>query len=154
MDSRIEVFLANFRTKLVQMSPSDMQSHVEAVRKSLLERCKNLASESSKHFHVIQNRSYHFHRKQDIAQAAKLLEKTDVLRFFDKYLLKESPSRRKLCVHIYGNNHHDKFVENESLDDKPWKKIVSDPEEFSRCECLFPLQQTLSIADQMMQIEE
>ena len=153
MDSRIEIFLANFRTRLVQMSPSDIQTHVDAVCKSLLEKNKNLASETSKHFHVIQNRSYHFHRLRDIAQSAKLLVKTDVLRFFDKYLLKESPSRRKLCVHIYGSNHHDKLVEHKALDD-PWEHVVTDPEEFSRCECLFPLQPTISIAEHMMEIEK
>jgi insulysin len=150
LNERIDAFLSGFRSKLVQMSPEDIKTNVNAVCQTLLEKSKNVSESSAKFWHVIANRTYHFHRLQDVAAEVEDLTKEDVLRFFDKYILKGAPLRRKISIHIFGSNHESQLLEQQARDDDPSIQLVHDPEEFSRIQHLFPMQPLVSIKDQMI----
>ncbi|OEU06209.1 Peptidase_M16-domain-containing protein, partial [Fragilariopsis cylindrus CCMP1102] len=81
VEERIELFLMNYRQKLVDMSESDFQTHVDAMVASFLEKNKNLGEESSRYWHVILNKTYEFSRYQNLAEHVKTLKKLDMLRF-------------------------------------------------------------------------
>ena len=153
MDERIEAFLVRFRAMLVQMNTEDFQANVDAVCQSLLEKNKNLFEESSKYWHVITNRSYHFRRRQHLAAEAKSFSKSDALRFFDKFILKGSPFRHKLAVHVLGNNHSHLAGADKAADTSAILQLVEDLEEFIRNQLLYPVQATLSIEEQMLDVD-
>lgn len=139
MDARIEVFLESFRTKLVNMTDEDFASNVDSVCQNLTQKDKNLSEESGKYWHVITNRSYRFRRLEDISEQARTLNKLDVLRLFDRYVLKGSPNRQKLSVQIFGSGHSEKM--NGATDDI----LIKSPTEFGRGQSLFPVQTEVSI---------
>jgi len=150
MDERIEVFLESLRMKLVQMSPEEFSANVDAVCQSLLEKNKNLSEESTKHWLVITNQSYRFQRLQEIAGEACNLTKDDVLRFFDRHLLRQSPNRSKLSVQVFGSNHKDQL----SKEVHDGAVLIEDPVEFSRGQLLFPVQTTVSVEDFKLDVGE
>jgi insulysin len=142
MNDRIEVFLESFRTKLVQMTVEDFENNVDSVCQSLLQKDKSLGEESSRYWHVITNRSYRFRRLADIAREARTLNKTEVLRLYDRYLLRGSPTRQKLSVQIFGTNHRDKLDEETNAE-----VLIKDTAEFGRGQSLSPVQTKVLIDD-------
>jgi len=160
VNDRVEAFLSHFRTKILAVMPEDeFQSNVDAVCESMLERNKNLSEESSKFWSVIANQTYRFRRLQEIAEAVRMLKKTDVMRFFDRYVLAQSPHRRKLAVQIFGTAHEAKFQELQkakqeapptSSDDTDNVILIENPDEFVRTQPLFAAQNAASIEDLML----
>ena len=88
------------------MSKEEVQANVNAVVELFLEKNKNLAEESSKYWVVITNQTYKFKQYQMIAEVLKTKMTVDtVLAFFDKYIAKGSPNRKKLSVQVFSSNH-------------------------------------------------
>jgi len=125
VEERIELFLNNFRTKLVDMSESDFQTFVDATVASFLEKNKNLGEESSRYWHVILNKTYDFSRYQKLADHVKKLKKVDILRFYDKYVAANAPLRQKLCVHVVAKHHDDDNNGNKKNDDDDNEKKIA-----------------------------
>jgi insulysin len=144
LDERIEVFLLGFRTKLVEMTAEDFEANVDSVCQNLTQKDKNLGEESSKYWQVITNRTYHFCRLADIAAQARTVSKTEVLRLFDRYILRGSPNRKKLSVQIFGNNHLERL--NEETD----AVKITDPIEFGQGQSLFPVPSSVSVEKFML----
>lgn len=148
LDERIEVFLQGFRTTLVEMIAEDFESNVDAVCQNLLQKDKSLGEESSRYWSAISNRSYKFNRLADIAAEARTLIKLDVLRLYDRYVLRGSPNRQKLSVQVFGNNHLEKL--NEETD----AVLIKNPIEFGRSQSLFPIPTAVSLETFMMDSKE
>jgi insulysin len=146
MDERIEIFLDNFRDKVVAMPDEDFKDNIAAVCQTLLEKKKNLIEESSGYWSVISNQTYRFRRLQEIAEQAQTVSKTDVLCLFDRYVLRTSPHRRRLSVQVFGCNHRDRIHVNKEKDHANGKKIlwIDDPVEFARGQPLCPVQTATS----------
>eukprot|EP00535_Pseudo-nitzschia_heimii_P007247 CAMPEP_0197175956 /NCGR_PEP_ID=MMETSP1423-20130617/2022_1 /TAXON_ID=476441 /ORGANISM="Pseudo-nitzschia heimii, Strain UNC1101" /LENGTH=1096 /DNA_ID=CAMNT_0042625227 /DNA_START=65 /DNA_END=3355 /DNA_ORIENTATION=+ len=163
VEERIEVFLANFRQRIVDMSESDFQTFVDTVVASFLEKNKNLGEESSRYWHVILNKTFDFSRYQKIADHVKKHTKLQVLRFYDKYIAANAPCRHKLCVHVVAKQHEEepkstsagapsdqnddgKSAEEQEPEDangstnkEPLSIRIEDPVEFRRTMPLFAL---------------
>jgi len=137
VEERIEVFLANFRQRLVEMSESDFQTFVDTVVASFLEKNKNLGEESSRYWHVIGNSTYDFARYQKIADHVKKHSKLQVLRFYDKYIATKAPRRNKLCVHVVAKQHQEATPSEEAQIEE--SIIVGNPVEFRRSMPLFSM---------------
>lgn len=104
LDQRIESFWLDFRKILVNMPEETFKTNVHALRMSFLEKPKNLGEESSRYWGVIANQTYQFSRWQDLADALIEVTKLQVLRMYDRYILADSPHRRKLSVQGYGKD--------------------------------------------------
>jgi insulysin len=152
VDLRIEAFLEGFRPTLATMSDDEFASNVDSVCQNLLEKNKNLGEESSKHWSVISNQTYRFQRLQEIAAEARDLSLDDVLRFFDRYLLAQSPFRKKLSVQVFGKNHQDSL----DADAGPANgvAVIREPHEFRNTQALYPLSQTVSIENRRLTVAE
>jgi insulysin len=148
LDERIEVFLQGFRAKLVEMTTEDFESNVDSVCQNLLQKDKSLGEESSRYWGAISNRTYNFSRLADIAGEARTLNKLDVLRLFDRHVLRGSPNRQKLSVQVFGNNHLERL--NEETD----AVLIKDPIEFGRGQSLFPVPTTVSVETFMTDLKE
>lgn len=150
MDSRIEAFLVKMRSLLVDLSREEFETNVEAVRRGLTEKDKNLGEESTKYWNVIANETYRFRRLEEIAAKAEGLTKEDVLRLFDKHLLAKSPFRRKLSVQVFGKNHADLLNSEPS---SPPPTVVDDPKSFCQSQSLFPVEPAVCIDEQKLSID-
>jgi len=111
LDERVEVFLDKFRSKITSMTPEEFQVNIDAVVELLLEKNKNLAEESSKYWNVMTNGSYLFQKFQLLGKEVKKMTVEKVLRFFDKYVARDAPKRRKLCIQVFGKNHVERMKE-------------------------------------------
>jgi insulysin len=121
-----------FSFSLSKSFTSDHQRHTQS---------KNLGEESSRYWHVILNQTYAFTKLHDIAEHVKTLTKERVLRFFDKYVAVNAPCRRKLCTHVFANQHAQRMGQKATVDgvDPDKTVIIEDPVEFKRTMPLFPL---------------
>jgi secreted Zn-dependent insulinase-like peptidase len=70
-----------------------------------------LGEESTKHWAAISNKSYLFKKYQLVAAEVEKIELTTVLRFFDKFVAKNAPNRRKLSIQVYSKKHVEKMDE-------------------------------------------
>lgn len=141
LDERIEAFLPLFRNLIVDMTAEEFEKNSLAVRQGLVEKPKNLGEESSRHWDVISNKTYHFNRLKDLAELVKEVTREEVLQLLDKYIL-PSPVRRKLSVRVYGASNREKV---------PDHNVVKEPKAFGRCQALFPLHHEVDISTMMME---
>jgi secreted Zn-dependent insulinase-like peptidase len=68
----------------------------------LLDNDKTGASEARRWANEIELHAYRFSRAVELAAAVAQVSKKDVQRFFDEYLARAAPQRRKLVVGIFG----------------------------------------------------
>jgi secreted Zn-dependent insulinase-like peptidase len=91
----------NFR-----MPEKEFETNKTAVVELLLEKNKNLGEESGKYWDVIANESYKFQKYELIADVVKTkLTRDIVLDFFDTYIAKDAPQRKKLSVQVFSTQH-------------------------------------------------
>jgi secreted Zn-dependent insulinase-like peptidase len=109
VDERIEAFIERLRTKIMTMGDEEFQSNITALSQSCLEKNKNIGEESNKYWNAICNNHYLFKRLNLIAAHLETTSKSQVLRFFDKYIAKGSPHRRKLSVQVFAKPHMEKY---------------------------------------------
>ena len=141
VEERIEVFLANFRQRILDLTEEEFQTNVDTVVASFMEKNKNLGEESSRYWHVIQNKTYQFRRMQMIAEHVKELSKSQVLQFFDKYVAANGPCRQKLCVQVVAKQHEEVLNKKDEERKDSGDSIVriDDPAEFKRSMPLFAM---------------
>lgn len=103
IEQRIDTFWREFRESIVRMSSDQLQKHIQAVVKGYIEKPKNQEEEVQALLVEIANHQYEFDRKTQLAELVRNLQLSDVLQFFDDYIRIGGPLRKKLSVHIYGN---------------------------------------------------
>ena len=159
LNERIEHFLLHFRnTILMEMSEDDFMTNVSSLCDSMLEKSKNLSEETMKHWNVIQNRTYYFQRINDIVNAIRTLNKIDIIRFFDHYVLATSPHRRKLSIQLFGTAHESvrqELLSQENVDGNVGAENVimvdqSTMDDYIISRHLYPTQKNGSIEDFML----
>mmetsp|Transcript_20680 Transcript_20680/g.33277 ORF Transcript_20680/g.33277 Transcript_20680/m.33277 type:complete len:138 (+) Transcript_20680:27-440(+) len=121
------------------MSDEDFQANVNSVVASFLEKNKNLGEESSKYWHVILNKTYQFERLQKIASHVKELNKSQVLRFFDKYVAANAECRHKLCVQVVAKQHEEDVATQEEEEKTSDVVRIKNPADFKRSMPLFAM---------------
>ncbi|KAJ8524392.1 hypothetical protein ON010_g16725 [Phytophthora cinnamomi] len=103
IEQRIETFWAELRKTIAGMSGDELQKHIQAVVKGYIEKPKNQEEEVQALLVEIANHQYEFGRKTKLARLVRTLQLSDVLQFFDDYIRAGGAMRKKLSVHIYGN---------------------------------------------------
>eukprot|EP00439_Symbiodinium_sp_Y106_P073270 s1796_g13.t1 len=101
VDELIETWLEDFGQELEEpwegaMSDEDFQNNVEALVNERTQRYSRLLQEATRHWAEILPRRYQFERILESTEALKSVKKEDVAAFFQEYLAKGAPSRRKL----------------------------------------------------------
>ena len=145
VDARMEVFVQNFRQSLVAMPEDEFNTNLEAVVQILTEKKKNLPEEAYAHWQYISNETYEFDRMKVIANIVKTLQKVDILRFYDRYLLAGSPDRRKLTVQVFGSEHLERM--QDPVPDGV--RLVENIDDFVRHVPLYPLPPSVEITQSM-----
>ena len=70
------------------------------------------------------------------------MTKNRVLQFFDKYVAKSAPCRKKLCVQVFAKQHLERM--NDPVDDDN-TLLIEDPAAFKRAMPLYPLPEKVPI---------
>lgn len=63
---------------------------------------------------MIVNQTYQFRRLETIAKYVKTLTRQRVLQFYDRYISKTSPYRRKFTVQVFAKQHETKMIQKYS----------------------------------------
>ncbi|KAL3656843.1 hypothetical protein V7S43_018299 [Phytophthora oleae] len=103
IEQRIDTFWREFRETIAGMSSDQLQKHIQAVVKGYIEKPKSQEEEVQALLVEIANHQYEFDRKTQLAKLVRNLQLSDVLQFFDDYVRIGGSLRKKLSVHIYGN---------------------------------------------------
>jgi len=98
--SRIDAFLAAFRSNLEDIQPEAWASHVEALVVKLLEPPKRLTEEAGRHWSTIRNQTLRWHWREELAAALRASAPGDALSFYDSLLV--PGKRRRIGALIYG----------------------------------------------------
>ncbi|EGZ11455.1 hypothetical protein PHYSODRAFT_519509 [Phytophthora sojae] len=103
IEQRIETFWLELRNTIAGMSGDQLQEHIQSVVKGYVEKPKNQEEEVQALLVEIANHQFEFGRKMKLAKLVRTLQLSDVLQFFDDYIRPGGAMRKKLSVHIYGN---------------------------------------------------
>lgn len=100
LENRIEEFLAKLRSIVEKMTPEEYKAQVQSLISKKLEKDKNLGQEGGKYWTHIHSGYYEFDQVETDIKELRLIEKSDLLGFMAEYIDPQSPSIRKLSVHI------------------------------------------------------
>lgn len=100
LENRIEEFLAKLRSIVEKMTPKEYKAQVQSLISKKLEKDKNLGQEGGKYWTHIHSGYYEFDQVETDIKELRLIEKNDLLGFMAEYIDPQSPSIRKLSVHI------------------------------------------------------
>ncbi|OQS04220.1 insulin-degrading-like enzyme, metalloprotease family M16A [Thraustotheca clavata] len=105
VEASIEQFLQTMRTTIVNMTYDEFKKYLQSVTDTLLEKPKTASEECSRFWEEISGETYHFTRRQEVANQVQTLTIDNIISFFDEYIAVSSPKRVKLSVHMLGSNH-------------------------------------------------
>uniref|UniRef100_M4CKB4 Insulin-degrading enzyme-like 1, peroxisomal n=1 Tax=Brassica campestris TaxID=3711 RepID=M4CKB4_BRACM len=105
IDSRVELLLKNFETKLREMSDEEFKSNVTALIDMKLEKYKNLKEESRFYWQEIQRGTLKFNRKEAEVGALRQLQKQELIDFFEEYIKIGAAKKKSLSIRVYGSQH-------------------------------------------------
>ncbi|KAL0665854.1 hypothetical protein Bca4012_028558 [Brassica carinata] len=105
IDSRVELLLKNFESKLREMSDEEFKSNVTALIDMKLEKYKNLKEESRFYWQEIQRGTLKFNRKEAEVVALRQLQKQELIDFFEEYIKIGAAKKKSLSIRVYGSQH-------------------------------------------------
>lgn len=100
LETRVEAFLDEMKTKIEDMSEEEFNTHKHGLTKKWLEADKNLAEEVSRFLTHINSGHWDFFRNEKDAELLQTITKGDMLELFLKQVHPSSPTRSKLSVHM------------------------------------------------------
>ncbi|KAG0597423.1 hypothetical protein M758_UG337100 [Ceratodon purpureus] len=106
LDQRTEAFFLMFERELQRMSDEEFKNHAAVLMDVKMEKYKNLWEESDFFWREINGGSLQFDRRDIEVKALKELKKEDLITFFNHKIRCNGPERKKLSVHVFGNQHH------------------------------------------------
>lgn len=101
VESRVNAFWDEFRTKLAEMTDVEFEKYKAAVVSRKLEDHKNMWQESSSLWLAIHSGWYDFEQRFRDAELVKKLQKSEMIEFFETYFF-DSPEHpiRRLSIHL------------------------------------------------------
>ncbi|KAG5609336.1 hypothetical protein H5410_020617 [Solanum commersonii] len=109
IDSRVELFMKMFESKLYEMTSDEFKNNVNALIDMKLEKHKNLREESRFYWREISDGILKFDRRDREIDALKQLTQKELTDFFDEYIKVGVPRKKALSVRVYGSSHSSQF---------------------------------------------
>ena len=123
------------------MPPSEFDENRKALVVRLSERAKSTDQLASEHWSEINSGRFDFRRSEREAAALQSITLQDILAFYDRYLLAQSPVRRKLTVRVYPNALDNSNATELRITDAESVLIGDDVVRFKQTMELYPTQQ-------------
>ncbi|KAH8587197.1 Metalloenzyme, LuxS/M16 peptidase-like protein [Bisporella sp. PMI_857] len=100
LEARIDSFLAGYRKTLVNMSEIEFEKHKMSLINSRLEKLKNLDQETNRFWKHISVECFDFGQVHHDAAQVKALSHSDMVKFYDTFIIPTSPTRSKLAIYL------------------------------------------------------
>eukprot|EP01048_Picozoa_sp_COSAG05_P004386 COSAG05_NODE_233_length_13251_cov_30.223920_3_plen_220_part_00 len=131
VDTRVNKFLLALRQIIVDMADEEYGSHVAAVVTAKTEPDKRLSQEITRAWGEIASRpaKVNFERRHVLATAVQSIPKSELLGFFDTYIVPGASQRASLSVRVVSAKFAEEYAANPSgLEEKGAELIVDPPE--------------------------
>jgi secreted Zn-dependent insulinase-like peptidase len=115
------------------MKDSDFANHRRGLLTRILEDEKQLSDRSDRYWREIDRNNYDFDSREQLADAARHIEKDEFVAFFRQFLGQDTGKR--LVVRVVGKQHEKAFAQ--STRHKNYI-VVSDPDAFKQGKEYFP----------------
>lgn len=100
LEERINAFLASFAKSLDTMPQEEFESHKKSLINKRLEKLKNLDQESSRFWDHITSEYFDYLQVEEDVAHLRLLTKSELVAFFNRYIHPTSKTRAKISVHL------------------------------------------------------
>lgn len=137
IDSRVELFLKMFESKLYAMSSDEFKNNVNALIDMKLEKHKNLREESQFYWREIADGTLNFDRRDCEIGALRKLTQKELTDFFDEYIKIGAPRKKALSVRVYGSKHSSEFQAHKNEQIEPNAVQIEDIYSFRRSRPLY-----------------
>jgi nardilysin len=108
LQGRIDNFINGFKDLLDGLDSESFENYKNGLIAKLLEKDPSLSYETNRYWSQIVDRRYMFDMSEKEAEELKSIEKHDVLKWYDTYLVKSSVKCRRLAVRVWGCNTNQK----------------------------------------------
>lgn len=100
VNERIEAFFVLMEQEIADISAEKFQNFKDSLTAVKVEKPKKMSSWFNKYWAEIALQEYHFNRSSSEVEILKGITKEDMLAYYRMNVLKTSPNRKKLSVHI------------------------------------------------------
>ena len=101
LQSRIDNFLTEFRSKIVKMTDNQFESYIRSVMEIKKMKYINLEEEFDNNCTEIKINEYIFNRKSIDVNYLKRLHKKHIIKFYDRFI---KTNKRNIIIHIHGTS--------------------------------------------------
>jgi secreted Zn-dependent insulinase-like peptidase len=133
LEAHVQRFLTDYAETIARMKDSDFANHRRGLLTRVLEDEKQLSDRSDRYWREIDRNNYDFDSREQLADAARRIEKDEFLAFY-RIFLSDDTSKR-LVVRAIGKQHEKAFARSARQKDYI---VVSDPDAFKRDKEYFP----------------
>uniref|UniRef100_A0A1L8DTM9 Insulin-degrading enzyme n=2 Tax=Nyssomyia neivai TaxID=330878 RepID=A0A1L8DTM9_9DIPT len=139
VEERMELFLDSMVEHIENMTEEEFQRHKDALAAIKLEKPRQLVSWFTKYWIEIGLQQYHFSRGHAEVAILKGITKESLLEYYRASILRSSPRRQKLSIHIVSSQSDGDMVNEET----PPKdvELVTDLSTFKSSKELYPVVQ-------------
>lgn len=133
------------------MSDEEFNRHKDALAAQKLEKPKRLSTLFNKFLNEISLQQYHFDRAEKEVAILRNVNKTELLDYYNSYILSTGPNRSTLSIHIVstadggaGNSNEidsTSTTSNELIDRRPNTIVINDLAVFKSSKELYPMVQ-------------
>ncbi|KAJ9079641.1 hypothetical protein DSO57_1033260 [Entomophthora muscae] len=123
IEARIEAFLEKFVRKMIQMPHRKFAARVRALLHARQTNQPTLTEALDEHWTTITKHNANFHRDKQINNSLRHLTQPHLINFLTTSLLKASPHRKKLSIHILLDDAKAKNCGSRVTDLLRWKKV-------------------------------
>jgi len=110
LEYKVEEFLNEFKETIKKIDDKEFKENKESVITKLLEKPKNLATQTATFFKSIEAKNYDFERDKRDSEYIKKITKEEIIEFYEKYVDVKSPERKKFSIHIFSKGKDNDLV--------------------------------------------
>lgn len=104
LHQRIDSFVGGLHDLLEKLDDESFENHKNGLIANKLEKDPSLSYETGRYWTQIVDKRYQFDMPKLEAEELKAIKKSDVIKWYNTYLLPSSPNCRQLAIHIWGCN--------------------------------------------------
>ncbi len=131
LQRNVERFLSGYADTVAQMSSTEFENHKQGLLTLLLQEDKTLRERSDRYWHEIDQQSYAFDSREQLAEAVGSITQARFVEFYRAFLLQAT--RRRLIVSNNGNAHA-----RSPIEPGPKRAVIDDPDVFKQNQAYFP----------------
>ncbi|XP_020689577.1 nardilysin-like isoform X1 [Dendrobium catenatum] len=135
LHQRIDNFVGGLPDILEKLDDESFENHKSGLIANKLEKDPSLLYETERYWTQIVDKRYQFDRPKLEAEELKAISKSDVINWYNTYLVSSSPKCRRLAIHIWGCNSN---LKEEGNTQYQFGKVIDDIRSFKLSSEFYP----------------